>query len=167
MLLNTIEELSTTIGKFLIKHNMKLSVAESCTGGLLGASLTDIAGSSAYFRGGVIAYDNQIKHQLLDVEEPVLDRYGAVSKQTVIAMAKGVCKLFNTECAISVSGIAGPGGGTVQKPVGLVFIGIAICDKLESIRYIFSGNRQQVRLQTVQASLEQFLRMADQLDPPQ
>lgn len=160
--MNTTEELSRTAGKFLIEHKLKLSVAESCTGGLLGASLTDIAGSSAYFRGGVIAYDNQIKHQLLGVEEPILDRYGAVSDQTVIAMAKGVCKLFNTECAISVSGIAGPDGGTAQKPVGLVYIGIAVNDRIESIRYIFSGNRQQIRSQTVKASLEQFLRIAGQ-----
>jgi len=160
--MNTTEELSRTAGKFLIEHKLKLSVAESCTGGLLGASLTDIAGSSAYFRGGVIAYDNQIKHQLLGVEEPILDRYGAVSDQTVIAMAKGVCKLFNTECAISVSGIAGPDGGTDQKPVGLVYIGIAVNERIESIRYIFSGNRQQIRSQTVKASLEQFLRIAGQ-----
>lgn len=160
--MNTTEELSRTAGKFLIEHKLKLSVAESCTGGLLGAALTDIAGSSAYFRGGVIAYDNQIKHQLLGVEESVLDKYGAVSDQTVIAMAKGVCKLFNTECAISVSGIAGPDGGTDQKPVGLVYIGIAVNDRIESIRYIFSGNRQQIRSQTVKASLEQFLRIAGQ-----
>lgn len=160
--MKTTEELSMDTGKFLSEHNLKLSVAESCTGGLLGASLTDIAGSSAYFRGGVIAYDNQIKHQLLGVEKQILDRYGAVSDQTVIAMAKGVCKLFNTECAISVSGIAGPDGGTDQKPVGLVYIGIAVSDRLESFRYIFSGNRQQIRSQTVKASLEQFLRIAGQ-----
>ncbi|NLL13727.1 MAG: CinA family protein [Fibrobacter sp.] len=162
--MNTIEELSKTTGKFLVEHKLKISVAESCTGGLLGASLTDIAGSSAYFRGGVIAYDNQIKHQLLGVEEQILDRYGAVSDQTVIAMAKGACKLFNTECAISVSGIAGPDGGTAQKPVGLVYIGIAVGDRLESIRCVFSGNRQQIRSQAVKASLEQFLRIAGQLE---
>jgi PncC family amidohydrolase len=135
--MNSVEDLSRAAGKFLIGHNLKLSVAESCTGGLLGASLTDIAGSSAYFRGGVIAYDNQIKNQLLGVEKQTLDSYGAVSDQTVIAMAKGVCKLFNTECAISVSGIAGPDGGTAQKPVGLVYIGIAVCERVESIRAYF------------------------------
>ncbi len=160
--MNSVEDLSRAAGKFLIGHNLKLSVAESCTGGLLGASLTDIAGSSAYFRGGVIAYDNQIKNQLLGVEKQTLDSYGAVSDQTVIAMAKGVCKLFNTECAISVSGIAGPDGGTAQKPVGLVYIGIAVCERVESIRHIFSGNRQQIRFQAVQASLEHFLRIAGQ-----
>jgi PncC family amidohydrolase len=160
--MNSVEDLSRAAGKFLIEHNLKLSVAESCTGGLLGASLTDIAGSSAYFRGGVIAYDNQIKNQLLGVEKQTLDSYGAVSDQTVIAMAKGVCKLFNTECAISVSGIAGPDGGTAQKPVGLVYIGIAVCERVESIRHIFSGNRQQIRFQSVQASLELFLRIAGQ-----
>jgi len=160
--MNTTEELSRTAGKFLIENKLKLSVAESCTGGLLGASLTDIAGSSAYFRGGIIAYDNQIKHQLLGVDEQILERYGAVSDHTVIAMVKGVCKLFNTECAISVSGIAGPDGGTAQKPVGLVYIGIAVGDRIESIRNIFSGNRQQIRSQAVKTSLEQFLRIAYQ-----
>ncbi len=161
--MNTTEELSMSAGKFLIEHNLDISVAESCTGGLLGASLTDIAGSSAYFRGGVIAYDNQIKHQLLGVEEQILYTYGAVSDQTVIAMAKGVCKLFNTECSISVSGIAGPDGGTSLKPVGLVYIGIALRDRLESLRFIFPGNRQQIRSQAVFASLELFLHIANQL----
>lgn len=161
--MNSIEDLSRAAGKFLIEHNLKISVAESCTGGLLGASLTDIAGSSAYFRGGIIAYDNQIKNQLLGVEKTILDRYGAVSDQTVIAMAKGVCKLFNTECAISVSGIAGPDGGTAQKPVGLVYIGIAVNERIESIRNIFKGNRQQIRSQAVHTALEQFLRIAGQL----
>ncbi|HEX3019448.1 MAG TPA: CinA family protein [Chitinispirillaceae bacterium] len=155
--MNIIEELSKAVGNFLIPNNLRISVAESCTGGLIGATLTEIAGSSAYFRGGVIAYDNQIKKDILNVPQHVLDNFGAVSDQTVIAMAEGVCKLFKTECAISVSGIAGPGGGTETKPVGLVFIAISFKDKVKSFRFIFSGDRQEIRTQATRAALEQLL----------
>lgn len=158
--MNSIEELSLAAGRFLSEHNLKISVAESCTGGLLGGALTDIAGSSAYFRGGIIAYDNQIKHMVLGVPDHILDNYGAVSEQTVIAMAQGACKLFDTECAISVSGIAGPGGGTMQKPVGLVYVAVAIQKRNRSFKFTFSGNRRQIRSQTVREALNQFLLMS-------
>lgn len=155
--MNKIEELSIRTGKVLMQYNMKLSVAESCTGGLIGAALTDIAGSSRYFRGGIIAYDNEIKSRLLNVPNQILTEYGAVSDKTVAAMADGACKLFKTECAISVSGIAGPDGGTEIKPVGLVYIGIAIKDSIKSFRYNFSGDRKEVRLSAVESALNRFL----------
>lgn len=149
--------LSKRIGELLIKNRLTVSVAESCTGGLIGASLTDCAGSSQYFKGGIIAYDNSVKERILKVPQNILQSKGAVSKETVIAMAKGACSLLETECAISVSGVAGPGGGTPQKPVGLVYIGIVVNDFAQSIKNVFTGNRTEVRQKTVLEALGIFL----------
>ncbi|NLG18645.1 MAG: CinA family protein [Fibrobacter sp.] len=151
------EQLALEIGKQLISRNWSLSVAESCTGGLLGGALTEIPGASGYFLGGVIAYDNRVKISLLNVPGGVIDEFGAVSSQTVTAMARGACELFNTECAISISGIAGPEGGSAVKPVGLVFTGIAVKGTLRSFENVFKGNRQEVRCQAVEKSLSLFL----------
>ncbi len=137
----------------LEKHSWTVSTAESCTGGLIGAAFTDIAGSSKYYYGGVIAYDNSIKNTLLEVSSEVLDTHGAVSSQTALAMVLGVKKLTGTNCAISTTGIAGPGGGTPEKPVGLVYIGVAVGEKSETYRIQFSGSRDLIRQQTVQTAL--------------
>jgi nicotinamide-nucleotide amidase len=117
--------LSDVIGKLLLSKRQTLSVAESCTGGGLGQLLTDTAGSSAYFWGGVIAYDNSVKERLLGVDPSVLEREGAVSAAVACQMASGVRDRLGTDWGISITGIAGPGGGTEAKPVGLVYIGIA------------------------------------------
>jgi PncC family amidohydrolase len=139
----------------LLKHNgLTLAVAESCTGGLLGGCVTAVAGSSSFFRGGVIAYDNGIKRDILGVPSDDLEKHGAVSAQVVEAMAKGAAKLFNCGCAISVSGIAGPGGGTDEKPVGLVFIGVYFNDQAQSKSFVFDGNRDEVREKSVAAAVE-------------
>jgi PncC family amidohydrolase len=153
----TIEELSRQVGHLLIKNKFTLSVAESCTGGLIGSAITDISGSSTYFRGGVIAYDNDIKEKLLGVPHQILLDFGAVSSQTVEAMAKGACRLLETNCAISVSGIAGPDGGTALKPVGLVYIGISIEGIVKAYRFTFNGMRHEVREQSVYNALSLFL----------
>ncbi len=117
--------LSEVIGKLLLSKKQTLSVAESCTGGGLGQLLTDTAGSSAYFWGGVIAYDNSVKERLLGVDPAVLEREGAVSATVACQMASGVRDRLGTDWGLSITGIAGPGGGTEAKPVGLVYIGIA------------------------------------------
>jgi PncC family amidohydrolase len=142
------------LGEILNGRRLTLSVAESCTGGLLGGAVTSAAGSSSYFRGGVIAYDNDIKRDILGVPSEDLEKYGAVSDQVVRAMASGVAKLFNSDCAISVSGIAGPGGATEGKPVGLVFIGVSFKGKTQSRSFVFNGNRKEVRAQSVSAAVE-------------
>jgi PncC family amidohydrolase len=155
----TIEEICKQTGDHLIRKGLSLSVAESCTGGLIGSAITEIAGSSTYFRGGIIAYDNCIKEKLLGVPHQVLLDFGAVSTQTVEAMATGACKLLETDCAISVSGIAGPGGGTSVKPVGRVYIGIAIEDILRSYELDLIGTRKDIRIQAVNNALSLFLQL--------
>lgn len=121
---------------------------------MIGAAFTDIAGSSKFYYGGIIAYDNTIKKKLLEVPAEILDTHGAVSSQTALAMVLGVKKQMGTDCAISTTGIAGPGGGTPDKPVGLVYIGISVGEMSETYRIQFSGSRDQIRQQTVQTALD-------------
>lgn len=139
------EKLEEIIGQQLLKNNLTLVTAESCTGGLIAKRITDIAGSSKYFLGSVVAYENKVKNKILQVPEEVLIRYGAVSEETAKAMAKGVRKSLNADLALAITGIAGPAGGSELKPVGLVYISligenINICK-----RYVFSGNRADIR----------------------
>jgi len=155
----TLGNLSRALGKLLLDKRITLSVAESCTGGMIGSSITSIAGSSEYFLGGIIAYSNIVKQKILKVPVEILDKHGAVSKQTVEAMAQGAAKLFKTDCAIAVSGIAGPGGGSAKKPVGLVFIGIYAEKKVGSFKYVFKGNRQEIRRQAVRAGMGKMIQI--------
>ena len=113
--------------KKIIKKGLKIATAESCTGGLLAARITSEAGASACFDMGLITYSNQSKIQMLGVKEQTLHRYGAVSSQTALEMSEGIKKLSGADIGISVTGIAGPGGGTDEKPVGLVYIAVALC----------------------------------------
>ncbi len=117
----TIEE---KIGGLLRKHNMTLSTAESCTGGGIAALITSVPGSSDYFKGGIVAYSNEVKMGMLHVSQETLMKQGAVSQETVIEMAKGAMKSMNTDCAVATSGIAGPGGGTLEKPVGTIWMAV-------------------------------------------
>ncbi|MGI0482434.1 competence/damage-inducible protein A [Geminocystis sp. CENA526] len=142
------DTLASIVGKLLHDKGQTLSVAESCTGGGLGAMITEVAGSSSYFMGGVIAYSNQVKIEQLEVSETFLQEYGAVSPIVARQMAKGVQHKFNTDWSISITGIAGPGGGTQTKPVGLVYIAIADPDKqVESyeLRLGDSRGREAIR----------------------
>ena len=141
------------LGRLLLSKRLTLSTAESCTGGMIGAAVTSVPGSSEWFRGGVIAYDNRIKMSLLNVPEAILDEHGSVSAEVVSAMAEGAAEKLNTDCAIAVSGIAGPDGGTEDKPVGLVFIGVYCKGKVEVFKTIFPGDREQVREQAVGKSI--------------
>lgn len=115
-------QVEIVIGELLKNNNLTVSTAESCTGGSISALLTSIAGSSEYFNGGIVAYSNDIKKRLLGVSGRTLKKYGAVSEETVIEMVKGAMKALKTDCAVATSGIAGPGGGTPEKPVGTVWI---------------------------------------------
>ncbi|ERP31285.1 competence/damage-inducible protein CinA [Chitinivibrio alkaliphilus ACht1] len=127
-------------------HGESIGVAESCTGGLLGELLTEKAGASAWFRGGVIAYDNDVKEQLLSVPSHILARHGAVSRETAMFMASGVQRLLSVRCSMAVSGVAGPGGAVAGKPVGTVCIAAATMNQIVSRSYYFYGNRRRVRL---------------------
>ena len=117
-------DLADNIAELLLKRNGTLSVAESCTGGAIGKRLTDIPGASQFFKGGIIAYSNDIKKEVLGVNPQLLEKYGAVSEPVAREMSEKVHRLFRTDWAIAVTGIAGPTGGTAQKPVGLVYIAV-------------------------------------------
>lgn len=139
------------------------SCAESCTGGLLAAALTEISGASAVFDRGFVTYSNAAKRDLLDVPEETLNRYGAVSQETAIAMVTGVLKHSLADIAISITGIAGPEGGTAEKPVGTVWIGYTIRGQKEpqATHHTFSGNRSSVRKQSVQAAQKHALSLLE------
>jgi len=134
----TLEEV---VGKQLKNINSTMATAESCTGGNISALITSIPGSSAVYKGSIIAYSNEIKNKLLSVSEQTLEKYGAVSKQTVEEMCKGLLQSFNTDYAISASGIAGPDGGTNEKPVGTTWIAVATKNKIISRKFLFGNNR--------------------------
>ena len=130
-----------------------LVTAESCTGGMIGAALTAVPGASQVYKGGVISYTNEVKQNVLGVDERLLHTYGAVSQQTAGAMASGVRKLLKADYAISVTGLAGPGGDEFGHEVGTVFIGFESAQGRIVKQYHFSGDREQIRQQTVQAAL--------------
>jgi nicotinamide-nucleotide amidase len=131
----------------------KLAVAESCTGGLVGTRLTEVPGSSDVFVGGVIAYDNALKIRVLGVPEALLAGHGAVSEPVARAMAEGALGAFSAGAAVSVTGVAGPGGGTAEKPVGTVWIGCALDGTVETRRSMFVGTRHEIRARAAQAAL--------------
>ncbi|MCL5734457.1 MAG: competence/damage-inducible protein A [Actinobacteria bacterium] len=139
------EGLPEMVGSLLRGAGLTLSVAESCTGGLLGKRVTEVPGSSDYFVGGVISYDNMAKTRILGVRDDLIAQQGAVSADVAEAMARGVASLLATDCALSVTGVAGPGGGTEEKPVGLVYIGCAIRGVVEVERLRLFGRREQIR----------------------
>lgn len=138
------KRLQEVIGEELLQLNASVSTAESCTGGMVAHLLTSVPGSSRYFYGSVVAYHNQVKEQVLGVSTADLQAYGAVSKQVVEQMALGVAKLTGSRFAISTSGIAGPDGGSVEKPVGTVWVGVADGEAVFSKDYLLYGNREQV-----------------------
>lgn len=131
--------------RILKETGKKIVTAESCTGGLIGEMLTAVPGSSEGYLGGVVTYSNQLKMRLCDVSEETLAEYGAVSKGTACEMAEGVRKNLGGDIGISVTGIAGPGGGTEEKPVGLVYIGVSTREKTDAYRFHFVGNRDKIR----------------------
>ena len=138
-----------------------LVTAESCTGGGIGAALTAISGSSAVYKGGVISYTNWVKHHILDVPQDALDTAGAVSALVAESMAMGARNKLQADVAVSVTGLAGPGGDDFGNPVGTVFVGYADAKKVGSRHFLFVGDRQAVRAQAVKAALELILEEYD------
>lgn len=148
-------EIASKVNELLRAKGYTLSVAESCTGGAVAASITSVAGSSSVFKGAVVSYVNEIKCNVLKVPDEILQKYGAVSEATVRAMAKGVSELMNTECAIATSGIAGPGGATNENPVGNVWINVSVCKLSISRLFAFGNNGREENIRaSVIASLE-------------
>lgn len=147
-----IEEL---VGELLKNENLTLSTAESCTGGGIAAALTSVPGSSEYFKGGVVAYSNEVKEHILHVQSATLNQHGAVSRETVYEMAKGVMEVIGTDCAIATSGIAGPGGGTKEKPVGTIWIAVAYKNDFSFLKQ----EKDEGRIANVQRAIENALYM--------
>lgn len=141
------------VAKYLVDNDLKIAVAESCTGGLVSASLINYPGISSVFMEGCVTYSNEAKMKSLGVKQETLDVYGAVSSQCAEEMAAGVAKRYNTNIGIATTGIAGPDGGTYEKPVGLVYFGIYINGKVISKKYIFNGNRQGIRVRAANTIL--------------
>lgn len=148
------EELEEVIGRLLKERGMTISAAESCTGGLLQDKITNIAGSSDYFMGGMVTYSNESKMKQLGVRRESLERYGAVSEVAAKEMAEGVRRVFGTDVALSTTGIAGPGGATPEKPLGLIYIGLATADTVTVQKHILSGDRVMIKRRGAQAALE-------------
>lgn len=146
------------VGELLRQHHLTVCTAESCTGGLIASRLTDVAGSSSYLLGGIVSYSNEVKQNLLGVQESTLITFGAVSEPTAREMALGAKKLIGADLALSVTGIAGPGGGTAEKPVGLTFIGIALPDGSARVqRHVWDGDRLENKRQSADAALQLIL----------
>ncbi|NOH04114.1 MAG: CinA family protein [Chloroflexi bacterium] len=149
--------LELRIGKILTHRNLTIATAESCTGGLISDRITDVAGSSAYFLGGIVAYSYEAKAALLDVSWDTLNTKGAVSQETVLEMARGARNALGAAIAISVSGIAGPGGGTAEKPVGTTWLGLVTPEGEWTRHFIWDGDREQNKRYSSEAALQFIL----------
>ena len=160
------DDLAAVVGDALRRRGLTLGLAESCTGGLIAKRITDVAGSSAYFLGGLVTYSNESKQALLGVRESTLAAHGAVSEETAREMAVGARRALGADVAVSVTGIAGPGGGSAEKPVGTVWIGIAMDDAVEARRFRFLGERDEVRERAAQAALALLWRHLGQEERP-
>jgi PncC family amidohydrolase len=149
--------LAQQIGNRLRNRKLTLAVAESCTGGLLGDTITDVPGSSDYFLGGVLAYSNQVKQSLLGVKAETLETYGAVSSQCAAEMAQGARRLLGSDVALSVTGIAGPGGDTADKPLGLTYIHLSAPGCERGMRSVWPSDRRANKVDSAQAALRLLL----------
>jgi PncC family amidohydrolase len=154
----TEHDLEVVVGRLLAAKGMTLAVAESCTGGLVGHRITNVPGSSDYYRGSITAYANDVKEALLGVRGESLDRYGAVSEQTAREMAEGVRQVMEADLGVSVTGIAGPTGGTPGKPVGLVYVGLAAPSGEWVDEYVFEGDRWENKSRSAEAALDMVRR---------
>jgi PncC family amidohydrolase len=153
----TNEPFEITVGQLLLKRHLTLATAESCTGGLIGHRLTNVPGSSDYFLGGIIAYANEVKERVLSVSQQTLETHGAVSAETAIEMARGARRILDTDVAVSATGIAGPGGGTLDKPVGLVYIALAAPDFERMERFVWNQDREGNKWESSEAALRLVL----------
>ncbi|MEN8200875.1 MAG: CinA family nicotinamide mononucleotide deamidase-related protein [Thermodesulfobacteriota bacterium] len=148
------DTMESVLGDLLLKNGKFFSAAESCTGGLISHLITSIAGSSSYYLGGITSYANSMKSSFLGVKETLLQEYGAVSHEVAEAMAEGMRRTSRSDIAISVTGVAGPDGGSSEKPVGTVFVGMATEDGTEVRRFLFSGSRHEIQHMTAQTALD-------------
>ena len=158
---NTLE-LASSLGERLLSKNWTITTAESCTGGGIGYALTSKSGSSAWLNQGYITYSNQAKTELVNVTQDALESNGAVSQSVVEQMAEGAAKAAKAEVSIAVSGIAGPDGGSAQKPVGTVWFGFYVNGDIHTTVQVFSGDRHQVRQQTIDFALQHCIYLIDQ-----
>ena len=142
------------MGELLQQRGLQLALAESCTGGLVSHRITNVAGSSAYYLGGVTSYANEAKLRLLGVKASTLEKFGAVSAETVLEMARGVRIALSADIGISVSGIAGPTGGTLEKPVGTVWIGVSSAKEEYARHFLWQGSRLRIKKQSAEAALK-------------
>ena len=147
------ETISSVIGKLLNQKGATVATAESCTGGLIGNVITEVSGSSAYYKGGIVAYSNELKERLLGVRHETLEQYGAVSEETAIEMARGCLAVTGADYAIATTGISGPTGATEEKPLGLVYVAIASREEVVCNRYVFTTTRQQHQQRTANQAL--------------
>ena len=155
------KKLSQKVVKLLSKKRLKISFAESCTGGLLSSSITSISGSSKVFTLGLVTYSNKSKVNILKVPKKIIMKHGAVSYETCLSMVKNLYKISRTNISISITGVAGPNGGTKQKPVGLVFIGVKKGNKTLVKKFLFKNRtRNSIQRSTVNKSLNLILRLA-------
>lgn len=145
------------VGQLLHRHGKTLAVAESCTGGLLAQRITEVPGASAYFRGGIVAYNNDVKEKLLGVPRKVLATHGAVSAECARAMAEHARARFDSDFALAITGIAGPSGGTPEKPVGLVYVALASPTGARVEEHRFHGSRQANRSSACEAAFDLLL----------
>lgn len=151
-------DLEEVVAKLLIEKKLTISTAESCTGGMIASTLINYPGISEVLLEGAVTYSNEAKHRRLGVKNETLDKYGAVSEETAMEMAIGIAKTAGTDVSIVTTGIAGPGGGTKEKPVGLVYVGIYVKGKVEVQKCMFNGNRSRVRLQATITGLDMLRR---------
>ena len=155
------EALISALSRKLSRLGYALACAESCTGGLVSHLLTNRPGSSAWFKGAVVAYSNDVKMKVLGVARDILDEHGAVSEQTVLAMAAGTRRLLETRAGLAISGIAGPDGGSPDKPVGTVWIAWDLAGQLTARRFLFAGQRLEIKAQSALAALEGLDKLLD------
>jgi nicotinamide-nucleotide amidase len=152
------QEMEEVVGALLKQRRLKLAIAESCTAGLIGERITNIAGSSEYFERGAVVYSNESKTEMLGVPQALIERHGAVSGEVAAAMAQGIKNAAKTNIGLSVTGIAGPGGGTEKKPVGLVYTALASAQGVKTNEYRLFGDREQVRMRASQMALDMVRR---------
>lgn len=153
------ESIQRIIGKQLKEKGLTVSTAESCTGGGIAARLTSVAGSSAYVRGGIVSYQNDVKESLLGVKHETINKYGVVSEETVKEMAKGAMKSLKTDCAMATTGIAGPGGEEPGKPVGTIWIAAAVGDSIVTMRQEGDEGRRKNIERAIQNALKMLLQL--------
>ena len=161
------EALEKAVGRLLREQKLTIALAESCTGGLIAHRLTNVPGSSAYLVGGVVSYANEAKERMLGVSPQTLQEHGAVSEETAREMSRGVRRLLQTDVALAVTGIAGPSGGTPEKPVGLTYIALAAEDLERCERYLWKGDRWANKKQSAEAALRMLRQYLEARQDPQ